>query len=113
MKTLKKHILLTITVLTSPVFSAPHAAGEATRTISPPQYTGASASRTVKHDTADGLRPTEPVKFVRDDARLQRRFAQPPDHLTIEITNSYGKYWPVPFCLYLLACAAPWGKGRS
>lgn len=90
MNTFKKTILLYVTVLTSPVFGAPQWAGEALKTIAPPHSTGTPTSKTIMRNAVDGSRPTEAAKLSWDGLHLQKRMENPPEHLTIEIVNSYG-----------------------
>lgn len=98
MNTFKTTVLLYVTVLTSPVFAAPHRAGEAVKTIAPTDSIRSPTSMAVLHDAVHGSHPIETVKASQVEGNLNKRMETPPDHLTIEILNAYGQYLMHP-CL--------------
>ncbi|KAI3393583.1 hypothetical protein diail_3932 [Diaporthe ilicicola] len=87
-----KIALLHVAVLTSPVFSAPQVIRDslALKTPGLPYSDGTATSKTSTHDVVGGIHPTEAAKVDRDGAGLLKRMNQPPEHLTIQIVNSYG-----------------------
>lgn len=92
MNTFKTTVLLYVTVLTSPVFAAPHRAGEAVKTIAPTDSARSPTATAILHDAVDGSHPTETAKASRVGGHLNARMEMPPEHLTIEILNAYGQY---------------------
>ncbi|KAG8163152.1 hypothetical protein KVR01_007630 [Diaporthe batatas] len=82
-----KSTILYIAVFTGSALGAPPAA----TSIGTSHHTEPPTIKTGVFDSAAGPRPTEAVRASSSGARLQRRMVEPPDHLTIEITNSYGQ----------------------
>ncbi|KAJ0120886.1 hypothetical protein J7T55_015623 [Diaporthe amygdali] len=87
---MKTTILLYVTALTGPVFSAPQAVSEVAETASLPRSTSTSTSQSLVDDAVDGIRPTGVAQAAGDSTRLKERMDKPPEHLTIQIINSYG-----------------------
>lgn len=85
-----KKIVAYIAFLATSVFAAPQPATKSAnaRVNEPP------ISQTLMQDSADGSRPTEVARVSQRSEHLQGRMAEPPEHLTIEIINSYGECHP-------------------
>lgn len=95
MNTIKTTILLYVTALTGPVFSAPQAVSEVVETAALPHsmstFTSTPTAQPLVHDAVDGTRPTGVAQAAGDSTRLKERMDKPPEHLTIQIINSYGE----------------------
>ncbi|KAL1854071.1 hypothetical protein Daus18300_011569 [Diaporthe australafricana] len=85
-----KNALFYVAVLASPVLSAPQPVRQAVETTALAQPPGTPTAQTIMNDAVDGARPTEAVQVARDGTHLHERMDLPPEHLTIEIVNSYG-----------------------
>lgn len=97
MNTFKKKALLYITVLTSPVIAAP----QPVMTAATAQFTEPPITQASIYDSVDASHPTEASRVSQRSEHLQGRMAEPPEHLTIEIVNSYGECFPERRCMRL------------